>query len=340
MAKLAQRFEPIRRLAAVGATCGCLIGLASATYGVSLLRVTHWTEGTAYVLAGVGLVAFCILTYCQVVLLHKNVDTAYRVHDALLDALQSLKRQSDWLHTIAEHSSQSEWVKRVIYREKDYELLRDTIQSAIIRQDWAGAEHFIDDIRDEFGHREEAERLRAELLRARQATAEEKVQAALDRIEGLCDERKWAQAQQELQQLEELFPNEPRIVDLAQEIAQRRNDFKRELLTRYDAAVRAQDVEMAHGLLLELDQYLSPQEAAGLRHSARGVFRAKLHQLGVQFSLSITDKNFAQALEIGRSLVHEFPNTRYAQEIRSMWPTLERRAAQEAAEAHAAAGAA
>ena len=40
-------------------------------------------------------------------------------------------------------------------------------------------------------------------------------------------------------------------------------------------------------------------EAAALEESARGVFRARLHKMGVQFSLFVTEKAWNKALKLG-----------------------------------------
>ena len=59
--------------------------------------------------------------------------------------------------------------------------------------------------------------------------------------------------------------------------------------------------------------------SVGHRHppleSARGVFRAKLHNLGVQFAIRVTDQNWSEALVIGEQIMDEYPNTRMAQEV-------------------------
>lgn len=270
-----------------------------------------------------------VLGYCQLVLLIKFVSNQFRTYDALLDTTELLRRQAELARTVAENSSLSDWAKRTIYREKDFEFLRDTIHAALVRQDWEAAEHLIKDIEQEFGYREEARRMREELERARQATFEEKVAAALGRFEMLCASQKWQQAAQESERLRALFPDDPRIRELSREIELRRQAHKRHLLQEYDRAVQAQEVDRAHRLLLELDAYLSPNEGAALKESARGVFKARLQQMGVQFSLAVTERDFRKAIEIGQRLTKEYPNSRYAHEIANMMPVLRQRAVQQ-----------
>jgi len=331
MASVPPRFQTLR-VAAKFAVFVALLGAGAVfAYGVWVWAVSDQFWGAGCVAGGLAAMGLGMLLYSQFSLAHKAATSTFRTYDVMLDILDVLRRQSDHTRTIAENSSLSEWAKRVIYREKDYEYLRDTIQAASVRQDWAAAERLIKEVDEEFGLHEEAARLREELVQARKATTEERVAAALQRFEQLCDAQKWDQAQRESERLQELFPSEPRIAGLARELELRRQQYKRKLLKDYDEAVRTHNVDAAHRLLFALDHYLSPNEAAALKESARGVFRAKLQQLGVQFSLAVADKHFRKAVAIGERLVREFPNSRYAQEIISMMPALRQRAAQEVA---------
>ena len=62
--------------------------------------------------------------------------------------------------------------------------------------------------------------------------------------------------------------------------------------------------------------YLTPNEALALQEAAKDVFRTKLHNLGVQFALAVSDKHWSSALEIGQQIVRDFPNSRMSGEIR------------------------
>jgi flagellar biosynthesis chaperone FliJ len=321
---------PFRGVRLFGKTALVVCTLAALTlmgYGLSELWSADHLSGLGILAAGFVALALGVLLYAQLTMTHKLVNTAHRSYGMQLDLSELLRRQTEYTHTIAENSSLSDWAKRIVYREKDYEYLRDTIQSAIVRQDWQNAERFIQDLSEELGLRDEASRLREEVEHARQATKEEKVEAALRRFDKLCSQQKWEQAESDSARLKTLFPDEPRIAALPRELELRRQQHKRRLLKEYDEAVRTQNVDVAHRLLFELDQYLSDNEVAVLKESARGVFKAKLFQLGVQFSLAVTDKAFSKAVSIGDRIIREFPNSRYAQEIATMMPALRARAA-------------
>lgn len=266
-----------------------------------------------------------VLAYCQIALLHKIVNTQMRHYEAALDLSELARWQMEYTRTVADNSSLSDWVKRIVYREKDFDFVRDMVEGAIVRQDWDTSEHLIRELGEELGYPEEAANLREKVVKARASTVDERVAVALKRFEQLCEAHKWDQALHEAKRLQELFPKTDSIRALPEKIEQRRADFKRDLLKRYDEAVRGHRLDVAHDLLLELDQYLAPNEAAALKESARGVFKAKLLQMGVQFSLAVSDHQFSRAIEVGEEVCREFPNSRYAQEIRAMLPTLRQR---------------
>ncbi|MHC4352877.1 MAG: hypothetical protein ACYS0H_09160, partial [Planctomycetota bacterium] len=62
--------------------------------------------------------------------------------------------------------------------------------------------------------------------------------------------------------------------------------------------------------------YLTPNEALALQEAARDVFRTKLHNLGVQFAIAVTEKQWGGALDIGQQIINDFPNSKMSEEIR------------------------
>jgi outer membrane protein assembly factor BamD (BamD/ComL family) len=55
-----------------------------------------------------------------------------------------------------------------------------------------------------------------------------------------------------------------------------------------------------------------------------------LHNLGVQFSLAVSGKQWAKALETGMEIIRDFPNSRMAEEIREKIDALKTHAQQKA----------
>ena len=329
MSRALVRFRSMQRIAALMLTLAIVTAISLLGYGIYVFRGGEQSAGIGLSAGGLLALALGVLLYCQFILIHKFEGNTYRLYDAILDSNETLRRQTNLIHTIAENASMSDWVKAVVHHEKDHEFLRDTIHGSIVRQDWQAAEHLIQSLDEQLGYHDEAGELREEIQRARDATQEEKIARAIKRFDKLCQTQKWNQAARETARLQKLFPESDRIGNLADELELRRHEYKRNLLKDYDLAARNNDVEKAHKLLLELDLYLAPNEAAALKDSARGVFKAKLMQMGVQFNLAVADKQISSAVDIGERIVREFPNSRYAQEISDMLPQLKKRLAHE-----------
>jgi len=94
----------------------------------------------------------------------------------------------------------------------------------------------------------------------------------------------------------------------------------------WDAAVRNDDTDRSLEILRELDHYLTPSEGMALRESASSVFKTKLHKLGVEFSVAVTEQNWNKALMTSEQIVADFPNSRMSQEIRGKIEIIRQRA--------------
>jgi hypothetical protein len=137
----------------------------------------------------------------------------------------------------------------------------------------------------------------------------------------------WPRAVREAERIAAAYPDHPKVATLPQRIEAARDKHKRDLLQAYGESVRKNDVDGSIALLKELDRYLTPQEAAALQDSARGMFRAKLHNLGVQFAIRVTEKQWNEAIAVGEDIVRNYPNSRMAQEVRAKMDQLRQRAA-------------
>ena len=195
-----------------------------------------------------------------------------------------------------------------------------------MRQDYKTAEALIDTIETSLGYSDEAAHLREEVAESRKATLEEKIDMEVKRIQQIIERHDWSHATRESQQLLKLFPDNPKVAALPERIQAARATHKRDLLRVYDEAVRKNDVDGSVELLKELDSYLSSQEAAALAESARELLRAKLHNLGVQFSIFVTEEQWSQAIAIGKQIIREYPNSRMAQEVREKMDQLHAKA--------------
>lgn len=277
--------------------------------------------GAILTLTAVALTAHVILQYTRDLREHSEM---------LLDTIRRMQtgqtQQQALLTQMSENLLLSDAVKSVAFREKDLMVLREAIQEDIRGERWDSARVLINELAERFGMQDEADELRHEHDRYRSASAQEKIDAAAERIESLWMIHRYDEAARESQRLRSLYPDNDRVKKLPVETESRRQQHKKDLLARYDQAVKANDFEQGVELLKLLDAYLTPSEAAALEESARGVFRGKLHNLGVQFQLAVTEKQWDKALQSGRQIISEFPNTRMAQEVRDRIKVLQQRA--------------
>ena len=230
------------------------------------------------------------------------------------------------IHKLTDLSQLSDQAKSLIFRERELEAFRETIHADLMVQDYQSAESLVEAIEERFGYADEAARLRKEIQDSRDGSLEEKIDAAIARIDSILARHDWTQAAREARRIVSLFPDNEKVADLPERIARARNDRKRELLQEYGEAVRKNDIDGSVATLRELDLYLTPQEAAAMQESARGVLRAKLHNLGVQFAICVTDQRWTEAIEVGEQIISEYPNSRMASEVRSKMDQLRSRA--------------
>jgi len=230
------------------------------------------------------------------------------------------------LTNINENLLLSDKIKTIAFREKDRMVLTSAIEEDMRMERWSSAVLLIKELEDRFGAVDDAARLRAELQRLRNATQHEKIESAIKHIESLWMIHHYADAQREVESLLHLYPQQPEVQKLRGETENRREEHKKELLARWETAVKKNDIDQGVELLKLLDDYLTPTEAAALEESARGVFKAKLLNMGVQFKLFVTEKKWNQALNIGRKIIEEYPNSRMAQEVREKLDILAERA--------------
>ncbi|MHC4570326.1 MAG: hypothetical protein ACYTE3_31810 [Planctomycetota bacterium] len=165
-------------------------------------------------------------------------------------------------------------------------------------------------------YKEVAEQLRAQAGQYHDATDHERFEQVAAHIEKLINDHHWARASAQIEGLIKTYPESERAKALRQELLDRKQDRKRVLLASWDDAVKRQETDRSLDILRELDFYLTPNEALALQEAARDVFRTKLHNLGVQFAIAVTEKQWGGALDIGQQIINDFPNSKMSEEIR------------------------
>jgi tetratricopeptide (TPR) repeat protein len=334
MAETDHGFRWVNRTARV-----CLVGvwilLALGVIACIALIVNAVLGGWAWARDAVWVVALPValllagcaaVGYGLVLVLTRIYRVAERTHGRL-DRLESVVEDQHALtRELVELARMSEQAKSLLYRDRELEAFRETIHTDIIRQDYASAEILIDALEQRYGRPDEAAELREQIEESRNASLSEKIDAAISRVNDLIVRRNWSQALREAERIAKLFPDNTKVAALPDRIENARSTHKRELLQKYGEAVRKNDIDRSIDLLRELDGYLTPQEAAALEESARGVFKAKLHNLGVQFAIFVTEGQWNKAIETGEEIVQEFPNSRMAREVSEKMDQLRARA--------------
>ena len=132
----------------------------------------------------------------------------------------------------------------------------------------------------------------------------------------LLDDCQWVRASAQIEGLIKAYPDFEQAKSMRQKLLDKKQERKKILLAAWDDAVRQQETDRSLEILKELDLYLTPNEGLALQEAARDAFRTKLHNLGVQFSIAITEKRWTGALGIGQQIITDFPNSRMSEEIR------------------------
>ena len=234
----------------------------------------------------------------------------------LEEASKAMESIRDGLLQINHTSRISEAAKAIAFREDDKRSLREAVFERLKQNDFNGAYEIVDEIENHSAYRLLAEELRRQVDNYRNATQDERIDQAIAQVEKLFDACQWVKASLQIESLIRANPTSEKLKALRQKLVERKEERKRILLAAWDDAVTRQETDRSLEILRELDMYLTPNEALALQEAAKDVFRTKLHNLGVQFALAVSDKHWSNALEIGQQIVRDFPNSRMSGEIR------------------------
>jgi hypothetical protein len=318
----------LRHLVVLMAVLMCLGGAALLVLGIIQLvreQVFAW-PGLWLVITGGIIILTTLFILSIVILLLKLETTARRHHDRLLDIHDAISAHGKQLALISKFSEISDAAKAVISRDRELEEIRLAVREDMRREDWEGAFFLAGEMERRFGFREEVSQIRQEIQSVHSAKIEEKIGAAIARIEGLIDRRDWSAAASEIGRLTKAAPDDPRVNTLFQDLSDHREEYKQQLLKRWNAALEKDDIDGGIKLLAELDRYLTQDEAKSLESKAREMFNEKLHQLGIQFRFAVKEQRWNDALEIAVQIVEDYPNSRMAKEVQELESALRKRA--------------
>ncbi|MBN2317161.1 MAG: hypothetical protein JXM79_24760 [Sedimentisphaerales bacterium] len=215
------------------------------------------------------------------------------------------------------HSTRvSEAAKAIAFRDVDRQSLREAVFDKLQQQDFGAANEIIAEIAERPEYRDLAAQLRAQCDRYHDATDQERVNQIIVHIEKLLDDYQWVRASAQIEGLIKTHPESEKAKGMRQVLFDRKQARKKVLLAAWDDAIQARETDRSLEILQELDSYLTPNEALALQEAARDVFKTKLHNMGVQFAIAVTEKRWTKALDVGQQIIKDFPNSKMSGEIR------------------------
>ncbi len=269
-----------------------------------------------------------LLLFAIILILAKTIKLASLLDentDRLDKIAEAQEKNRTMLAQITQNMRLSESAKAIVFRDADIMAIREAVFNKLQNQEPDAAGKLIDELAATGRYRQLAEQLRAEAESFLSAGDLEKENQLIANIESLFDEYQWAKASVQIENLIKAFPNSERAKQMRQRLVDKKEDRKKVLLNLWDDAVKRQATERSLEILRELDMYLTPNEGLALQEAARDVFRNKLHNIGVQFSLAVSGRQWQKALDVGQQIIREFPNSRMAQEIRERLEVLQER---------------
>ncbi len=242
---------------------------------------------------------------------------------------ETLEKNRSVLTQINQNTRLSEAAKAIAFRDADMQSLREAVFDKLQQQDFNTAYEIIDEVARHIEYQSLAEQLRTQANNYRDATDAERVNQVIAHIEKLFESSQWAKASTQIERLIRDFPKSEKAKAMRQKLLDKKEERKKILLNAWDDAVKRQATDRSLEILRELDLYLTPNEGLALQEAARDVFRNKLHNLGVQFSLAVSGKQWEKAIETGEQIIGDFPNSRMAEEIHEKWDILKQKVAQQ-----------
>jgi len=270
--------------------------------------------------------ATIILSFAMLLLLWECVQSS-RENGIKLDNLtEATARNNNILTQINKASHLSDTAKEIAFQDIEQLELGEAALTKLHQHDFDAAMSMIEAMEESPRYQQLGVKLQNMTEKYRTSTEEGRVQQIISHIEELMDQARWAQAAAQIETLIKVFPYSDKAKSMPSRLRERKDMRKGELLCEWDRAVQAKDTDASLAILKELDQYLTPTEALALQESASSVFKTKLHNLGVQFTMAVTERNWVSALDTGKEIVLNFPNSRMAVEIRSKLDILQDRA--------------
>lgn len=308
---------------------GFLMVIATACLLVGILADATNVSAAALLTAEILYIAGAVTAVFAALMLLTELVHSLKINTEKLDnTVEMLSRTNSLMTQVAQASRLSDTAKEIVYRDSEQMELAEAALTKLHQHDFDEADAMIASMAESPKYQNLSGRLKLKAEKFRSATEEGRVNQIMAHIDDLLDRKLWVQAASQIDNLIRNFPYSDKAKAMPARLQESKNHHKRQLLADWDQAVRNKETDRGLEILKELDLYLTPTEALALQESASSVFKTKLHNLGVEFSVAVTEKNWKTALDTGRQIVQNFPNSRMAAEIRSKMDILQERSRQ------------
>ncbi|HPD46582.1 MAG TPA: hypothetical protein P5279_08360 [Anaerohalosphaeraceae bacterium] len=307
-----------------------LILITAVTWVISMVLsdLGPWpTETIMSLIGAIALVSALLAGFFSLLLLSsESIKTSKANGEKLENLVEMLTRNNSLLSGINQAARLSDEAKEIAFRDTERMELAEAVLSKLHQHDFEETYSMIRTMAQMDKYRALSEQLARTADSYRNATEKERINQVIAHIDELCAQYRWNQAAAQIENLIKAFPYSEEAKLMPRKLRERKDKRKRDLLAMWDEAVQSKDTDRSLEILKELDMYLTPTEGLALKESASSVFRTKLHNLGVQFALAVTERKWADALAAGQQIVRDFPNSRMSHEIRSKMDILQERA--------------
>jgi ABC-type multidrug transport system fused ATPase/permease subunit len=266
--------------------------------------------------------AAAVGVFAIIFLLHQLVNILTLNQQYFEQLTNSVTASKELLERTTRDIKLSETVKSIVYRDMNYQYLRTAVMEKLHQQDFKATYAMIEDIARRAEYKTLAEELKMTADNYQDATEQGRTSQIEKYIDELLDQWQWAAASIQIETFIKQYSDLDKGKALKQKLIEKKEQRKRRLLADWDEAVKKEDTDGSIMVLKELDLYLTPSEGLALQEAASEVFKNKLHNLGVRFSLAVSEKQWADALVAGQEIIKGFPNSRMADEIRGKLSTL------------------
>jgi hypothetical protein len=318
-----------RNTASVNWMYAIVLVVALAVFGVGIFLAVQDVPRREWTMLAAGCVGLIlVLTTWPLAISHTATrDAAIKrgeeMATALTDRLQAI---SVVLNEINETQLLSDRAKAVAYREKDREALRRAIREDMAKRDYEAALVLANEMESIFGYKQEAMKFREEVFRHQEEVFRRQINESMGVIDRHCRAEAWSDALREAERVMNLHKGDPQVANLPQEIENRRQNHKKQLIDSFNDALHRKDNDGAIEILKKLDLYLTRAEADQMQDTVRNLFKEKINDLRTQFALAVQDHKWHESVRIGEMIVRDFPNSGIAREVKEKLETLRKRA--------------